>query len=46
MIENVSRKTYKNTNPTYAKVVTRNNKKVSFKQGMKNAKAMHESTRD
>ncbi len=35
VIENVSTTNVKNTNPTYAEVVTCNNKKVSFKEDMK-----------
>jgi hypothetical protein len=35
VIENVSEKTNKNTNPTYAEVVTCNTKRVSFKEDMK-----------
>jgi hypothetical protein len=35
VIENVSEKYNKNTNPTYAEVVTCKDKKVSFKNDMK-----------
>jgi hypothetical protein len=46
VIENVSKISNKTTNPTYAEMVTRNNKKVSFNEEVKiqNESTKHTAT--